>query len=566
MSRISSLSIRRPVMASVLSIVIVIFGIIGFNELGVREYPVVEPPIITVTTNYTGASSEVVEREITEPLENQINAVSGIRTLNSTSMEGRSEIRIEFDINIDIEVAANDVRDRVSRALGDLPEDANPPSVRKEDVDSDPILLINMFSDIRDRQELTQYARNIFREQLRTIDGVSIVSVYGQQRFAVRLWMDPDRMAAYDVTPSDIRSALESDNVELPSGVIEGDETELTIRTIGRMTEIEDFDNLIIREENGNIIRFQDIGRAELGTRDDRTVLKRNGEPMIAIAAIPQPGTNQIATVDEIFRRVDLIKEDLPPDIQLEVGFDSTEFIRESISEVQKTLIFAFFLVVLIIFLFLRDTRTTFIPIIVVPISIIGSFFVMYMAGFTINTLTMLALILAIGLVVDDAVIVLENIYAKLEQGVSAIEAGITGTKEIFFAIIATSLALISVFTPILFMEGVTGMLFREFGMVMIGVVIISSFVALTLTPMLSTKFLKLKNQNSKFYERTEPYFQQAISWYRNKLEQFMENRHYAFWVLGGATILIVGLFSILSEEVAPLEDRSTINITAAGS
>jgi multidrug efflux pump len=563
MSRISSLSIRRPVFASVMSIVIVIFGLIAYNGLGVREYPVVDPPVITITTNYTGASSDVVEREITEPIEDQVNAVSGIRTLTSVSMEGRSEIRVEFDINIDIEVAANDVRDRVSRALGDLPDDANPPSVRKEDVDSDPILLINMYSDIRDRQELTQFARNVFREQLRTVDGVSIISVYGQQRYAVRLWMDPDRMAAYDVTPADIRSALDSDNIELPSGVIEGEDTELTIRTMGRMTELEEFDNLIIREERGNIIRFQDIGRVELGTRDDRTVLKRNGEPMIALAAIPQPGSNQIATVDEIFSRVAQIKQDLPSDIQVEVGFDSTEYIRESISEVQKTLIFAFFLVVLIIFLFLRDTRTTFIPVIVVPIALIGSFFVMFMAGFTINTLTMLALILAIGLVVDDAIIVLENIYAKMEQGLSPVESGIIGTREIFFAIISTTLALISVFTPILFMEGVTGRLFREFGVVMIGAVVISSFVALTLTPMLSTRFLKFKSSTSRFYERTEPYFKAMISWYRARLEKFMEKRHYAFYILGASSLMIALLFSFLSEEVAPLEDRSTINISA---
>ena len=563
MSKISTLSIRRPVFAAVMSIVIVIFGIIAFSDLGVREYPVVDPPIITVTINYTGASSDVVEREITEPLEDQINAVSGIRTLTSVSMEGRAEIRIEFDINIDIDVAANDVRDRVSRAIGDLPEDANPPSVRKEDVDSDPIVLLNLFSEERDRLELTQIARNTFREQLRTIDGISILSVYGQQRYTIRLWMDPNKMAAYDVTPADIRQALDDDNIELPSGVIEGDETELTLRTIGRMAELEEFDNLIIREENGNIIRFQDVGRAEMSTRDDREVLKRGGEPMIALAAIPQPGSNQIDAVDEIYNRAEAIMDDLPEDIKLEVGFDTTDYIRESISEVQKTLLIAFALVVIIIFLFLRDTRTTVIPVIVVPISLIGSFFVMYMAGFTINTLTMLALILAIGLVVDDAIIVLENIYAKMEQGMSAIGAGIVGTREIFFAIVSTSLALVSVFTPILFMEGVTGRLFREFGVVMIGTVIISTFVALTLTPMLSTKFLKLESKSSRFYDKTEPYFEAMIDWYRRTLESFMKNRQNAFWILGGAGLMIVLLFNVLSEEVAPLEDRARINVTA---
>ncbi|MEX0660214.1 MAG: efflux RND transporter permease subunit [Balneolaceae bacterium] len=563
MSKISSLSIRRPVFAWVMSIVIVIFGIIAYYDLGVREYPVVDPPIITVTVSYTGASSDVVEREITEPLEDQINAVSGIRTLSSVSMEGRAEIRIEFDINIDIEVAANDVRDRVSRALGDLPDDANPPSVRKEDADSAPIILLNVSSEVRDRMELTQIARNTFRERLRTIDGVSILSVYGQQRPTIRLWMEPNKMAAYDITPSDIRDALDADNVELPSGVIEGDDTELTLRTVGRMSEIEEFENLILREEDGNIIRFLDVGRVEMESRDDREILKREGEPMIALAAIPQPGSNQIATVDEIYNRVQQIQDDLPSDVKVELGFDSTEYIRESISEVQKTLITAFVLVVIIIFLFLRDVRTTIIPVIVVPITIIGSFFVMYIAGFTINTLTLLALILAIGLVVDDAIIVLENIYAKMEQGLPVIGAGIIGTQEIFFAVISTSLALVSVFTPILFMEGVTGSLFREFGVVMIGVVVISSFVALTLTPMLSTKLLSLKSSSSKFYNKTEPYFKKTIEWYRRQLESFLTKRHYAFWILGVTGLLVVLLFSFLPDEVAPLEDRGTLNITA---
>lgn len=563
MSSLSSLSIRRPVFALVLSIIIVIFGIIGFMGLGIREYPVVEPPVITVSTGYTGASSDVVEREITEPLEDQINAVSGIKKLTSISSEGRSEIRIEFSVNSDIEVAANDVRDRVSRALGDLPEDANPPSIRKEDADSDPILLVNLHSDIRDRIELTQIARNIFREQLRTVDGVSIIRTLGQQRYAMRLWLDPEKMAAYDVAPSDIKSALDADNVELPSGVVEGDDVELTIRTMGRMTELEEFSNLIIREENGNVIKFQDLGYAELSSRDDRTVLKRNGEPMLAVAAIPQPGSNQIATVDEIFKRIEVIQKDLPADISVEVGLDTTEYIRESITEVQKSLIYSFILVVLVIYLFLRDIRTTTIPVLVIPISIIGSFFIMYLAGYTINTLTLLALILAIGLVVDDAILVLENIFVKMEEGRPSVEAGILGAREIFFAVIATSLALISVFTPILFMEGVTGRLFREFGVVMIAAVVLSTFVALTLTPMLSAKFLQVKSTQSKFYRRTEPYFKKAINGYRKSLEKFMEFRQFSFWILGATMLLIVGLFALLSDEVAPMEDRSTINIDA---
>ncbi|MEX2398000.1 MAG: efflux RND transporter permease subunit, partial [Balneolales bacterium] len=565
MSNISTLSIRRPVLASVMSIVIVIFGFIAYTFLGIREYPVVDLPVITVSTGYTGANADVIEREITEPLESQINAVSGIRTLTSVSSEGRSMIRVEFGINIDLETAANDVRDRVSRAAESLPPDANPPSVRKEDTDSDPIVFLNLNSDQRDRLELTQIGRDVFREQLRTIDGISIVSVWGQQRYSIRLWMDPALLAAYNVTPMDIQQALDAENIELPSGVIEAQETELTIRTMGRMSKVEEFNNLIIREENGNNIRFQDIGYAEMGTRDDRTVLKRNGEPMVGIAAIPQPGSNQIAAADELFHRVEMIKQNLPADIEVTVGFDTTEFIRESIAEVQQTIFIAFVLVVIIIFLFLRDWRTTIIPIIVVPIALIGSFFVMYIAGFSINILTLLALILAIGLVVDDAIIVLENIYAKMEQGLSPLDAGIEGTKEIFFAVLATSLALVSVFVPILFLEGVTGQLFKEFGVVIAGAVVISSFVALTLTPMLSSNFLSASKKQSAFYERTEPYFVNLTNWYRGKLNAFMVQRHKAFWLLGGSAILTVIFFTVIPEEVAPLEDRSSINISVTG-
>jgi multidrug efflux pump len=563
MSRISSISIRRPVLASVMSIVIVILGLIAYPELGVREYPVVEPPVIRISTSYSGANADIVEREITDPIETQVNAVSGIRTISSTSLEGRSLIRVEFDIDVDFESAANELRDRVSRALDDLPDDARPPSVRLEDEDSDPIIFLNLSSDVRDRLELTQIARDVFRDRVRTIDGFSTVRVYGQQRYTIRLWMDPDLLAAYDVSPLDIQNALDRENIELPAGTIEGNDTELTIRAMGRMTDLDEFNSLIIREENGNVIRFQDVGYAEMSTRDDRTVLKKDGVPQVGLAMIPQPGANQITAADELFRRVELIKEELPEDIEVTVGFDNTEFIRESIRDVQTTLFVAFGLVVVIIFLFLRNFRTTFIPIIVVPIALIGTFFVMYMAGYTINSLTMLALILAIGLVVDDAIIVLENIYAKLEQGLPPIQAGIEGTKEIFFAIIATTLALVSVFTPILFLEGVTGRLFREFGIVMTGAVIISSFVALTLTPMLSSKFLKSGNEPTDFYKRTEPFFRRLSDSYRNQLESFLAVRHKAFWIFGGVSLLTVFFFMFLQEEIAPLEDRSFITINA---
>lgn len=563
MSNISTLSIRRPILAAVMSVVIIIFGVIAYGYIGIREYPVVQPPVITVSTSYTGANASVIEMEITEPLEEQINAVSGIRSLFSISEEGKSTIRIEFELGTDLEIAANDVRDRVSRAIENLPPDSNPPSVRKEDADAAPIVFLNLNSKIRDRMELTQIARDVFRERLRTIDGISIISMRGQQRYSIRLWLNPKKMAAYDVTPLDIKQALDMENVELPSGTIEGELVELTLRTMGRMANVKEFNNLIVREENGNVVRFKDVGHAELGTRDDRTVLKRNGEPMIGIAAIPQPGSNQIEAADELYRRIAQIKKELPPDLEVSVSSDVTEYIRESISEVKSSIFVAFALVVIIIFLFLRDWKATLIPLAVVPISLIGSFFIMYIAGFSINILTLLALVLSIGLVIDDAIIVLENIYAKMENGMPPIEAGIAGTKEIFFAVIATTLALIAVFTPILFLDGITGSLFKEFGVVITSTIIISSFVALTLIPMMSTKLLKQNKKRSNFYLKTESYFVNLISWYRRNLESFLRKEHYAFWTLGGCFILIVIFMAYLPEEIAPLEDRSTLNITA---
>lgn len=563
MSSISTLSIRRPILAAVMSVVIIIFGVIAYGYIGIREYPVVQPPVITVSTTYTGANASVIEMEITEPLEEQINAVSGIRSLFSISEEGKSTIRIEFELDADLEIAANDVRDRVSRALENLPIDANPPSVRKEDADAAPIVFLNLNSKVRDRLELTQIARDVFRERLRTIDGISIISMRGQQRYSIRLWLNPKKMAAYDVTPLDIKQALDMENLELPSGTIEGSAVELTLRTMGRMIDVEEFNNLIIREENGNVVRFKDVGHAVLGTRDDRTVLKRNGEPMVGIAAIPQPGSNQVESANELYRRIEQIKKELPPDLEVTISSDVTEYIRESISEVKSTIFVAFVLVVLVVFLFLRDWWATLIPITVVPISLIGSFFVMYMAGFSINILTLLALVLSIGLVIDDAIIVLENIYAKMEKGMPPIEAGITGTKEIFFAVIATTLALIAVFIPILFLEGITGSLFKEFGVVITATIIISCFAALTLIPMMSTKLLKQNRKRSNFYLKTEPYFVNLIAWYRRKLEGFLEKKHYALWTIGACFILIVFFMAYLPEEIAPLEDRSTLNISA---
>lgn len=563
MSRISTISIKRPVLAWVMSIVIILFGLISWLELGVREYPAVDPPVITISTSYTGASADIIQREITEPIESQVNAVSGIRSLTSSSSEGRSVIVVEFGVGTDLEVAANDVRDRVSRAVEDLPDDARPPSVRKEDADSDPILFVNLWSPVRDRMELTRIGRDVFRERLRTIDGISIVSVWGQQRPVIRILMDPGLMAAYDVTPQDVRAALEREHLELPAGLIEGSDIEMTIRTMGRMSDVEEFNRLIIRSDNGRVVRLQDIGSAVLTSRDSKTILRRDGEPMVGLAAIPQPGSNQIEAADEFYRRIEEIRRELPPDIEVMTGFDTTEFIRDSIADVQQSILFAFLLVVGTLYLFLRDLRTTFIPLVVIPISILGSFFVIWLFGFTINTLTLLALILAIGLVVDDAVVVVENIYRRMEEGLPPMKAGIEGMREIFFAVIATSLALVAVFIPILFLDGVTGRLFREFGVVMTGAVVISTFVSVTLAPMLSTRVLGSRREPGAIYLRTESLFRRLNRLFASSLERFLADRSRTVRILGGVVLGMILLFMHLPEEVAPLEDRSMLNISA---
>ncbi|REL25018.1 AcrB/AcrD/AcrF family protein [Rhodohalobacter sp. SW132] len=563
MSRISSLSIRRPVLASVMSIVIVLFGVISFFYLGVREYPSVDPPIVTVSTSYIGANADVIESQITEPLEESINAVAGIRTLTSVSREGQSTITVEFDLEVDLEAGANDVRDRVASAQRNLPPDADPPTVRKADADSFPIIFLNVNSDRRDLLDLTDIADRVFKERLQTIAGVSEIRIWGAKEYSMRLWMDPMKLAAYGITPLDIQTALQGQNVELPSGRIEGMTTELSVRTMGRLTTVEEFSNLIVKDEGGSTVRFRDIGYAELEAQNMRTVLKRNGVPMVGVVAIPQPGTNQLEIAEEFFVRLERIEADLDDDINLAIGFNTTEYIQDSVNEVQQTVFIALALVIAVIFLFLRSWRTTLIPIIVIPIALIGTFFIMYVAGFSINVLTMLAIVLAIGLVVDDAIVVLENIYAKMEQGLKPIEAGILGSKEIFFAVVATSLSLVSVFMPILFLGGTTGRLFREFGVAIAGAVIISSFVALTLTPMLATKILSKGAEKNRFYEMTEPFFVWINQAYKNSLVAFMKLRWTAFLVMAAAIGLTVLLFANIPQELAPLEDRSQMRISA---
>ncbi|MBW9199248.1 efflux RND transporter permease subunit [Bacteroidales bacterium SW299] len=563
---ISELSIRRPVLATVLTVIILLFGLIGYTTLGVREYPSVDNPIISVTCSYPGANAEVIENQITEPLEQNINGIPGIRSLSSTSQQGQSRITVEFELSVDLETAANDVRDKVSRAQRYLPRDCDPPTVSKADADASPILMVAIQSNTRSLLELSEIADLTVKEQLQTIPDVSSVSIWGEKRYSMRLWLDPVKMAGYGITPVDVKNAVDEQNLELPSGSIEGNTVELTLRTMGLMHTAKEFNNVILKEDNGRIIRFSDIGYAELGPADLKSYMKMNGVPMVGVVVIPQPGANHIEIADAVYERMKQMEKDLPEDVTYTYGFDNTRFIRASIAEVESTVYEAFVLVIIIIFLFLRDWRVTLIPCIVIPVSLIGAFFVMYVAGFSINVLTMLAVVLSVGLVVDDAIVMTENIYIRIERGMKPFEAGIEGAKEIFFAVVSTTITLAAVFLPIVFMEGTSGRLFREFSFVVAGSVIISAFAALTFTPMLATKMLKYQEKKNWFYRKTEPFFEGMNNLYSRSLRSFLKRRAIAIPIVIVTMALIGILWGQIPSEMAPLEDRSqiTINTRAA--
>lgn len=562
---ISELSIRRPVLATVMTLIILLFGCIGYITLGVREYPSVDNPIISVSCSYPGANADVIENQITEPLEQNINGIPGIRSLTSVSQQGSSRITVEFELSVDLETAANDVRDKVSRAQRWLPRDCDPPTVSKADADAMPILMVALQSDKRSLLELSEIADLTVKEQLQTIQDVSSVSIWGEKRYCMRLWLDPVKMSGYSVTPMDVKSALDRENVELPSGSIEGNTTELTIRTMGQMHTTEEFNNLVIKEQDGRIVRFSDIGRAELSPRDIKSYMKMNGVPMVGVVVVPQPGANHIDIADAVYDRMEMMKKDLPEDVHFDYGFDNTKFIRASISEVESTVYEAFVLVIIIIFLFLRDWRVTLIPCVVIPVSLIGAFFVMYLCGFSINVLSMLAVVLSVGLVVDDAIVMTENIYIRIERGMKPFEAGIDGAKEIFFAVISTTITLLAVFLPIVFMEGTTGRLFREFSFVVAGSVVISSFAALTFTPMLATKLLVRREEKNWFYRVTEPFFEGMNRMYARGLTYFLKHRIISIVIMVVALSASVWMWTTVPAEMAPLEDRSKITIRTMG-
>ncbi|MEO5781866.1 MAG: efflux RND transporter permease subunit, partial [Ginsengibacter sp.] len=560
---ISELSLRRPVLAIVLNLIIILFGAIGFKYLGVRDYPAIDPPNINVRTSYGGANPDIIETQITEPLEKAINGIAGIKNITSSSNAGSSNINVEFDLSIDLEAAANDVRDKVSQAVRSLPPDLEaPPVVSKADASSDAILSMTVQSNTRNQLQVTEWANNVLLERLQTIPGVSGIQIWGEKRYAMRIWFKPEKLTSYSLTPSDVQAALLRENVELPAGKISGDATELSVRTFGKLNTEEEFNNLTIKNVNGSNVRLSDIGEAVLGPENEESQLRESGIPMIALAIIPQPGSNYVSISNEFYKRFEEIKKEMPADVKLDIALDQTKFIKRSISEVGDTLMISLGLVILIIFLFFRDWIIAIRPLIDIPVSLIGAFFIMYVCGFTINVLTLLAIVLATGLVVDDGIVVTENIYKRMEAGMNKWQAAKEGSKEIYFAVIATSITLAFVFLPIVFLEGFVGRLFREFGIVVAGAVLISAFVSLTLTPVLNVKLSRKDvHKHSWFYTKTEPFFRGMENGYKNLLTRFMTIRWMAFVIIAACGLIIYSIGKGIPSELAPMEDRSQFRL-----
>ncbi|EAZ94516.1 multidrug efflux membrane fusion protein [Flavobacteria bacterium BAL38] len=556
---LSTLSIKRPVLTIVLNLTIILFGFIGYKFLGVREYPSIDPAQISVRTNYTGANADIIESQITEPLEKAINAIDGIKNITSSSNQGSSIITIEFNLDKDLEAAANDVRDKVSQAVRSLPEDIDSqPIVSKADANSEAIISMTVQSNTKNALELSDYAENVISQRLETIPGVSGIQIWGQKRYAMRLWIDPDKLAAYGITVADVRTALNTQNVELPSGKITGNNTELTVKTIGNLTSEKEFNDIIIRSENDKIVRLSDVGRATLEAENIETQMTQSGKPLVGVAIVPLPGANYLDISKAFYKEFDQLKKELPKDIDLNIAIDTTTFVKRSVTEVAETLAISILLVILIIYLFFRDWAIAFRPLIDIPVSLIATFFIMWLFGFSINVLTLLAIVLATGLVVDDGIVVTENIYKKVEEGMSPIEAAIKGSNEIFFAVISISITLAAVFLPVIFLEGFVGRLFREFGIVIGAAVLVSAFVSLTLTPMLNAYLMKGGEQKkSKFYLATEPYFEKLNATYASNLKRFIPKKGFCIAIIVGCFGLIFLFFSILQKETAPLDDRS---------
>jgi hydrophobe/amphiphile efflux-1 (HAE1) family protein len=559
---ISELSLKRPVLATVMNIAIIIFGLVGYSFLALREYPAIDPPIISVQTSYTGANSEVIQSQITEPLEKAINGIPGIRTINSSSSVGNSNITVEFNLGVNLETAANDVRDKVSQAVRSLPEDINnPPVVAKADANADFIIMLTLRSKTKGLLELTEYAENVLQQRFQTIDEVSSVNVRGK-RMSMRIFPNTDLLNAFNIAFNDIQTALNKENVELPAGRIYGNKSEFIIRTLGRLSTESDFRNIIIKQDAAGIVRLGDIARVELGPEQEDQGTYFNGVPVVMLSISPQPGANQIKIADEFYKRLEEVKAQNKSDIEFFVPIDNTINVRRALSEVKETIVISFALVVLVIFFFFRNWLIAIRPLIDIPISLIATFFIMYLAGFSINVLTLLAIVLATGLVVDDGIVVTENIFRKLEEGLPIQEAAREGSKEIFFAVVSTSITLAVVFMPVIFLQGFVGSLFKEFGVVVAGAVLVSAFVSLTITPVLNVYLNRNGGQHGKFYERTEPFFKGMEQGYRNGLAKFLKIRWMAWVIVGVCFVLIFLVGKNIQSELAPMEDKSSVRIS----
>ncbi len=559
---LSTRSIRKPVFTIVMNILIMLFGFIGYKFLGVREFPSIDPPIVSVRTSYPGANADIIESQITEPLEKAINSIDGIKNISSSSNQGSSIITVEFNLSKDIDEAANDVRDKVSQAVSNLPKDINGlPVVAKADANSDAILSMTLKSDTRSQLEVSDYGENVIAQRLQTIPGVSSIQIWGQKRYAMRIWLDPLKLSSYRLTPLDVKTALDRENVELPSGKIAGNTTELTVKTSGNLVTEDDFNNLIIKTDGDKMIRLMDVGSANLGPENEETILRESGTPMIGLALVPQPGANYLDIAKEFHKRYAQIEKELPKDYHLNIALDNTIFISQSVKEVAETLILSLILVILIIYLFFRDWGIAIRPLIDIPVSLIGTFFIMYLMGFSVNVLTLLAIVLATGLVVDDGIVVTENIFKKIEEGLSPLEAAIKGSNEIFMAVISISITLAAVFLPIIFLEGFVGRLFREFGVVIASAVLISAFVSLTLTPMLNAKLMRSGHKKSRFYNWTEPFFVGMVEGYGRSLNRFLTKKWIALPIILFCFGMIWFFGKNLQSELAPLDDRSALQL-----
>ncbi len=563
---ISELSLKRPVLATVMNLLIILFGVVGYTFLAVREYPAIDPPTINIRTSYAGANADVIESQITEPLEKGINGIPGIKSIVSSSAQGSSNITVEFNVGENLEAAANDVRDKVSQAVRNLPQDVDaPPVVAKSDANSDFIILMAVQSRTKSLLELSDYAENVLQEKLQTIPEVSSINILGQKRPSMRIWINPDLLNAYNIAFNEIKTALNKENVEIPSGKIYGNNTELTIKALGRLSTEKDFNDLILREDANGIVRLSDVARVEVGPENDEFSWRLNGVNSVGLAITPQPGANYIKIADEFYKRIEAIRKTQKGDFELIPLIDATQNVRTSIKEVEETLLISFTLVVLVIFFFFRNFLIAIRPLIDIPISLIATFFIMYVAGFSINVLTLLGIVLATGLVVDDGIVVTENIFRKLENGLPIRKAALEGSKEIFFAVISTSITLAVVFLPVIFLQGFVGSLFREFGIVVSAAVLISAFVSLTITPVLNVYLNKKDAGHGWLYNKTEPFFTGMENGYRNLLQGFMKVRWLSWLIIMACMAIIYFIGNSLQTELAPLEDRSSVRFAISG-